>query len=165
MSVFKANEKSFNIIHREFMPNLLSHTCILFRCLSRVRPQHRRLHFLYRSPAPLYRDIISTMICFLLLQLLVISGTLFLHADWQAFREGCAATQCKCINVRAGAYAIPLSRTLIIVKPESLYQDALIMAEFLSTGFQVKEQSMLTLNATASQLFLSGKVCIAPGDM
>lgn len=57
------------------MPTSLSHACILFRCLSWVRPQHRRLHFLYRSPAPLYRDVISTMIWFLLLQLVVISGT------------------------------------------------------------------------------------------
>lgn len=60
----------------------------------------------------------------------------------------------------AGAVnAIPLSRTLAIVRPEAIYKDALITAEFMSSGFQVKQRSVVSLHKSAAKQFLESKVC------
>eukprot|EP00892_Ulva_mutabilis_P009773 jgi/Ulvmu1/7168/UM034_0076.1 len=64
----------------------------------------------------------------------------------------------------SGAHAIPVSRTLAIVRPEALYKDALIMADFLSSGFRVKERSVVSLDKSTAKQFLDSKIANQPNE-
>ena len=58
-----------------------------------------------------------------------------------------------------------MSRTLVIVRPESIYEDALIMMEFMRSGFKVKERSLRALDKLSAKQFLAGRVRHTTGRM